>query len=266
MNLISLTTDFGLRDAYVAAMKGVMLGINPACRFVDISHEVAPQDIMEAAFVLKNAAPFFPAGTVHLVVVDPGVGTSRLPVALRYGDHLFVGPDNGIFSLLVEDSPPEEIVVLDRTLYHRTPAPSATFHGRDVFAPVAAHLSRGLTLQEIGSPVSALTPLRWALPIEDDRGIRGWVIHIDRFGNGITNVTREALERHGDGRKVKGYIGGGIINGIHTTFADVPQGDPLLLFGSTGFLEVAVNGGNAAELLGIRKGAAVNLFFLDRHA
>ena len=146
--ILTLTTDFGTRDAYVAAMKGVILRRCPDVRLVDVTHEVAPQEVLEAAFVLREAAPYYPAGTVHLAVVDPGVGTARRAVALRHGGHLFVGPDNGLFALLLDGACPDELVALDRPAFWRTSEPSATFHGRDVFAPVAAHLAAGRPLAE----------------------------------------------------------------------------------------------------------------------
>ncbi|GIV58420.1 MAG: hypothetical protein KatS3mg042_1333 [Rhodothermaceae bacterium] len=258
--LLTLTTDFGTRDAYVAAMKGTILSITPTVTLVDITHEIAPQDIMEAAFVLRDAVPYFPDGTVHLVVVDPGVGTDRRPVALRKGGHRFVGADNGLFPLLLDEGP-DEAVVLDRPAFWRTSAPSNTFHGRDIFAPVAAHLAAGHALHEVGTPTDTLTPLHWALPLIDDQGVQGWVVHIDRFGNCITNIPRDALEQARAGRAVKCFAGTTILQGIHRTYGDVADGEPLALFGSHDFLEIAVRGGNAAELLGIRKGAPVHLVF-----
>ena len=262
--ILTFTTDFGHRDAYVAAMKGVVLGIDPGVCLVDVSHEIAPQDVMEAAFVLRGAVPYFPAGTVHIVVVDPGVGTARRPVALRWNDQLFVGPDNGVFTLLLDKGVPDEAVVLDRPAWWRSPEPSATFHGRDIFAPVAAHLAAGRGLDEVGSPAGALTPLHWALPVADEQGVQGWVVHVDHFGNCITNIPRAGFEDRRAGRALKGYAGGGILNALHATYGEAEAGEPLMLFNSADFMEIAVNGGNAAELLGIRKGDAVHVVFRDR--
>lgn len=259
--IITLTTDFGTRDAYVAAMKGVILSRCPDVRLVDVTHEIAPQEVMEAAFVLRGAAPHYPEGTIHLVVVDPGVGTSRRAVALCHGGHRFVGPDNGVFSLALDESPPDEAVVLDRPAFWRVPEPSATFHGRDVFAPVAAHLAAGLALADVGTPTDRLEPLHWALPIADEQGVQGWVVHIDRFGNCITNISRSLFDERCAGRRVRCYAGGAILAGVRTTYDTVAPGEPLALFGSSGLLEIAVNTGNAAELIGIRKGAPVNLVF-----
>jgi len=261
--LLTLTTDFGLSDAYVAAMKGTILSIAPDVRLIDISHEITPHDVMEAAFVLSQAVPYFPVDTIHLVVVDPGVGTRRRPVALRHGNHWFVGPDNGLFSLLLNDELPAELVLLDRPAFWRVPAPSETFHGRDVFAPVAAHLAAGHALNAIGTPLEALRSLHWALPIDDDQGIRGWIVHIDHFGNCITNIPRPVFERLRDERPLKCYVGNAILEGIHTTYGTVEKGEPLLLFGSSNFLEIAVHAGNASDLLDIRKGTPINVVFLD---
>ncbi len=255
--IITLTTDFGTRDGYLAAMKGAILSIAPDVRLVDISHDVAPFDAMEAAFVLRQALPYFPEGTIHLVVVDPGVGSSRRPVALLSGGHVFVGPDNGLFSLVLAESGPESMVELDAG------AASATFHGRDIFAPAAARLAAGCNLHDLGRPIEALVPLHWALPAEDDSGIRGWIVHIDNFGNCVTNITAPMLRRCRDGREIKGYVGNAIIADIRATYTSVEKGEPLLLFGSDGYLEVAVNAGHAASLLDIRRGTPINIVFLD---
>ena len=258
---LTLTTDFGTQDAYVAAMKGVILERCPDARLVDVTHQVAPQDVMEAAFVLRQAVPFFPDETVHLVVVDPGVGTERRPVALRAGNRFFVGPDNGLFSLVLDDETPDALVVLDAAEYWRTPEPSTTFHGRDIFAPAAAHLAAGRPLADLGTPAEELQPLRWALPITDEQGIQGWTVHVDRFGNCITNIPHALFEEHRDGRAVKCYAGGTILSGVAPTYGAVAEGEPLLVFGSSGFLEVAVSGGNASKLLGVQKGESVNVVF-----
>lgn len=273
--MITLTTDFGLTDGYVAAMKGVMLSIHPDAHLVDVTHEIEPQDVMEAAFVLRTTTPFFPAGTVHLVVVDPGVGTDRRAVAVRSGDQWFVGPDNGVFPLVLDEGQPDDIRVLDNPDVWRTSTPSATFHGRDIFAPVAAHLDAGCGAEDIGTPTDELRPLRWAMPITDSHSVQGYVAHVDRFGNCITNIRRNTLVRTGmakvDGMEspipirelpdLKAYVGNAVINTLHRTYGAAADGDPLLLFGSSGFLEVAVNAGSAAELLNIRKGDSIKVVF-----
>jgi hypothetical protein len=269
-SIITLTTDFGTEDAYVPAMKGAMLSIAPDARLVDVTHAVAPQDVMESAFVLQAAQPYFPTGTVHLVVVDPGVGTERRAVALRHDDHWFVGPDNGLFPLVFDGATPDAAVELDHPDAWRTETPSTTFHGRDIFAPAAAHLAAGRSLDDIGTPIDTLEHLQWARPIVEPETVRGRIVHVDHFGNCITNIRRstlaEALDLDGEVTadsfpSIKGYVGSTILEQIRATYGAVPEGEPLLLFGSTDFLEVGVNGGNAAELLDIRKGDSVEVVF-----
>lgn len=244
-------------------MKGVILGINPSVSLVDVSHQIAPQDVMEAAFVLRSAAETFPEGTVHLAVVDPGVGTIRKPIALRFQNQFFVGPDNGLFSLLLSGSKPDMLVELTEPRFWRTPHPSPTFHGRDVFAPVAAHLSKGLTLNAAGKPLESLKTMHWALPISDERGVQGWVIHIDQFGNCITNITRAHIHGFKKDRSFKCYAGNAIINKMTDTYANSDEGDATLLVNSSDFVEIAIHKGSAAQMLDIRKGTPVNLVFSD---
>ncbi|MEM1095086.1 MAG: SAM-dependent chlorinase/fluorinase [Bacteroidota bacterium] len=261
--LITLTTDFGTDDAYVAIMKAVILQRCPAARFADITHAVAAQDVMQGAYLLRTAAPFFPAGTIHLAVIDPGVGTARKAIALRKGKTWFIGPDNGLFALVLGDDAPDELVELDRPAFWQTSNPSPTFHGRDIFAPAAAHLAAGRTLAEIGTPLNALTTLHWAHPIADNRGIRGSVLHIDRFGNCITNIPQVMLHAYRRERPFKCYVGSDVLQQHHATYSAVPRGEPLLLTDSQGYLEIAVHGGNAADLLSIRRGAHVTFVFQD---
>lgn len=244
-------------------MKGVILGINPDVRIVDISHDIAPQDVMEGAFVVRDAAYHFPADTIHVIVVDPGVGTARRPVALRCRKQFFVGPDNGILPLLLDGTPPERCVELDDPSYWRSADVSTTFHGRDIFAPAAAHLSAGVELDRLGSKVDALTPMQWALPITDEQGVQGWVVHVDRFGNCITNVSREMIEERRGERPIKCFVGSAILEGTRQTYASVEAGEPLMHYNSSDMLEVSVNSGNAAELLSIRKGDPVNILFRE---
>ena len=249
-HILTLTTDFGTRDAYVPAMKGTILDIAPDLTLVDITHQISPQDVMEGAFVLANAVPYFPDDTIHLVVIDPGVGTDRRAVAVQMGDHWFVGADNGLFSLLAEELSPEQDVVLDSPSTWRTRHPSTTFHGRDIFAPAAAHLGRGIRPADLGTPIAPdeLEHLRWARPTVMSDGIRGWIVHIDRFGNCITNIPRSLYEDQENNLETKLYAGSAVIEGIANTYGDVEKGEPLALFGSSGYLEIAVNAGDAAEL------------------
>jgi len=246
-----------------------MLSICPDARLVDVTQEISPQDVMEAAFVLRSAYPFFPAGTIHLVVVDPGVGTDRRAIALRDGNQWFVGPDNGVFPLVLDRESPDAVVELDNPEFWRTTTPSATFHGRDIFAPAAAHLAAGTALETLGSSVERLEPLHWARPTVDDRTVQGWIAHVDHFGNCVTNVRRstlaEALGRNDSPSndeafpRLTAYAGNQTVKRFDSTYGAVPEGDPLLLFGSTGFLEIGVNGGSASELLDIDKGDSIKL-------
>lgn len=263
--IVTLTTDFGLRDGYVAAMKGVMLDLEPSLTFLDVSHEVAAQDVMEGGYVLGQALPYLPKNAVHLVVVDPGVGTSRRAIAARFsvGGHVhrFVGPDNGLLSLLCTETPPDEVVVLDRPEVWRVPEPSRTFHGRDIFAPVAAHLARGAVLHDVGTPTESVQTMHWPLPRYDEGGVEGWVVHIDHFGNCITNITESELRHHQPDASVKCYVGSTILRGLAQTYNSVSSGDPVMVTGSSGRLEIAVRGGDASELLSIRRGDTVNLVY-----
>jgi S-adenosyl-L-methionine hydrolase (adenosine-forming) len=258
--LITLTTDFGTRDAYVAAMKGTIASMLPDCRIIDITHDIAPQDVMEAAFVLRQAVPYFPADTIHVAVVDPGVGTNRRAVAMQANEGRFVGPDNGLFALVLDEQP-ETLVELTRPAFWRIPDPSPTFHGRDVFAPVAAHLASGVPFGDMGDSIDALTPLHWALPIVDEQGFQGWIVHIDRFGNCITNVPFSHFEELRRGRGMKCIAGGVLLREVAETYATAEIGEPVLVANSAGLLEVAVNGGSAEQLFGIRKGASVKIVF-----
>ncbi len=257
-SIITLTTDFGLQDHYVGVMKGVILGIVPDARLVDISHQIPPQDIMAGAWVVRNASMRFPPGTVHLVVVDPGVGTTRDPVAIEINDQIFVGPDNGIFSLIADEFDYRAWKLTNRKYWAKNP--SNTFHGRDIFSPVAAHLANGISLTEVGEPVDELVTYRWAVPITDSDGIQGWVIHIDRFGNLISNIPEEVIRVSVGDSRFRIYVGNTILHTLVDTFASVPDGEAAAYIGSSGTLEIAINKGNAREMLGVRKGAQVSIF------
>lgn len=256
-NVITLTTDFGLRDYYVSAMKAVMLGIAPEARLIDVSHDIPSQDIMAGSWVLKNSAMLFPSNTVHTVVIDPGVGTERHPIALQVEDQYFVGPDNGIFSLLTSDID-YTAVRLTKQEYLRD-SPSNTFHGRDIFAPAAAHLSRGVPLEELGEPLDELVSYRWMQPIADKDGVQGTIIHIDKFGNLITNIPEALIKEMVESKKVKIYVGNVILNDISNTFGAVAEGEPVAYIGSAGMLEVGINKGDAEEMLGVQKGTQISI-------
>lgn len=276
-SIVTLLTDFGASDAYVGVMKGVMLGINPAITFVDLTHGVAPQNVLEGAFLLGTAWRFFPRGTLHLGVVDPGVGTGRKALLLHGEGHYFLAPDNGLLSFVLPQSAPRRSTSSAGKVApfqpYRSPLPagfqayalsnprfwlprvSPTFHGRDVFAPAAAHLSLGVPVEELGEPVGSLMRLFTPAPLRDGVRLTGYVLHIDRFGNIVTNLPAEALAQLGRGVTVD--IGGRKIRGLSETYA---QGGGLAaLIGSHGYLEVALAGGNAAAELGVGVGEVVSV-------
>lgn len=254
MPVITLLSDFN--SLYPAQMKGVILNINPEVRLVDITHDIPPQDIRTGAFALMVSAPHFPIGTIHLAVVDPGVGTLRCPIVIESGGHLFVGPDNG---LLV---PAARRMSGDFTARHITNSDlfldvSSTFHGRDIFAPVAAHLSAGMVTSEVGDFVSDYVELDFGNPTIDGGKVSGRIIYVDGFGNLITNIPGELiLEKAGHIDVLS--VGDVMIPMVHT-FADVDLGSPLVLVGSHGYVEIAVNSGSAARLLGIGSGDGVEV-------
>ncbi|MFP3895836.1 MAG: S-adenosyl-l-methionine hydroxide adenosyltransferase family protein [Anaerolineales bacterium] len=252
--IITLCTDFGLGDGYVAAMKGVMLSIAPKARLVDISHQIAPQSVWEGAFVLRSAYAFFPLGTVHLVVVDPGVGSERRAVAVRVGGHLFVAPDNGVLGYILQEEREVEAVSLTNPAYWRE-AVSKTFHGRDIFAPVAAHLARGVPLEDVGEPLEELVGLDLPVPERQSGStIIGHVIHIDGFGNVVTNIPASMLQEDARWKVVAGEKQ---IIDLSSTYASARRGDPIALIGSHGFLEIAVREGSAARIAHLTVGDTV---------
>jgi hypothetical protein len=250
---ITLTTDFGRADIYVGVMKGVIAEIAPAARVVDLTHDIQPFDAVEAAFQLAAAFRWFPRGAVHVVVVDPGVGASRDIVAMAAGGHLFVAPDTGILAPIADREGCDRIVRVTEPRYF-LPAVSRTFHGRDVFAPVAAHLSRGVGLDELGPEIAGLRPLDTAGPAAVPGGVRGAVIRWDHFGNLVTNIPADALPESPLVR-----IGDRSLRGLSATFSDVPAGEPLAYVGSFGFLEIAVHRGDARRRLRVRRGDPVTV-------
>ncbi|HJX13116.1 MAG TPA: SAM-dependent chlorinase/fluorinase [Dehalococcoidales bacterium] len=266
--VITLTTDFGLADAYVAAVKGVILGINPGVTLVDISHAIRPQDIGQAAFVLGTAYESFPHGTVHVAVVDPGVGTGRRAVILKTPGGSFVAPDNGVLSYVIQrysTGAPEgnalaarlgegaEAVAITTARFWRTPV-SATFHGRDIFAPVAAHLSLGVPLADFGKKIDTLAVLPLPRPRrEADGSLVGQVIHVDSFGNLITNIRSADLPRATASLTVE--VGNKVIRGLSRTYRD--GGGLLALVGSSDRLEISLPEGDAAAFLRVGAGDCV---------
>ncbi|HET6201349.1 MAG TPA: SAM-dependent chlorinase/fluorinase [Planctomycetota bacterium] len=253
---VTLTTDFGSRDAFVGVMKGVILGIAPDARIVDLSHEIAPQSTREAAFLLRASWSYFPAGTVHVVVVDPGVGSDRAILAARRAGHLFLAPDNGVLTAVL-DGQEVEVRKLQAARF-ALPKVCATFHGRDVFAPAAAHLARGFPFEEVGP----LLPGWRRLPLPKaersaDGTIRGEVVLVDRFGNLVTNVEADALASLGPPSSIEVEVGGERIRGLVPSYRYGERGRPSALVCSFDTLEVAVPMGSAAAVLGLGVGAGV---------
>lgn len=256
-HLLTLLTDFGTSDAYVGVLKGVVLGIAPSAHIVDLCHDVSPQDVEHAAFVLLTSFSYFPTETVHLAIVDPGVGTSRRLVAVRAAGYVFLGPDNGVLRWATDAAgPPYEAVTLANERY-RLAHVSRTFHGRDILAPAAAHLLAGVPLSELGPAIDAATlhGRRLPAPRRIAGGLLGEVLHVDRFGNVITNVSADAVDAPES--RIKVSVGGRLIGGISDTYQD---GDELLaIIGSSGFVEIALRNGSAAAVLGLARGAPVEV-------
>jgi len=250
--ILTLMTDFGLEDGYVASMKGVILGIFPTAVLVDVSHLVPPQDICAGAFLLATVYRHFPEGTVHLAVVDPGVGTSRRGLVLKSADYCFVGPDNGLFSWVLQEESGWQAYSLENPRYRRAEV-SSTFHGRDIFAPAAAHLLAGVPANAFGAPCTPVAA-DWSRVVHGANHLLGMVIHIDHFGNIITNLQDRDVRRMSAGLGSVLTIGPHRIARFVNTYAEAGPGEPVALIGSSGFLEIAVNQGNAAELLQVNRG------------
>lgn len=259
MSLITLITDFGAADHYVAAMKGVILSANPEARIVDITHEIPPHDIEAGAFTLLAACSSFPTGTIHVAVVDPGVGSERRPVLIEAGDQFFVGPDNGLFSYVCEKLGMKRAVVLTNPKYFRLPV-SKTFNGRDIFAPVAAALSTGVKPARFGSETTELVQLRSLEPHASRGMIIARVIHIDRFGNCITNLTIDHLtpDQIQSGATLR--LRGKTIRAFKNYFSEPGTRDKVFaMWGSTGFLEVVAANQPAAKLLKVKRNDEVRV-------
>lgn len=264
MSIITFLTDFGLEDAYVGIMKGVVLTVNPSATLVDITHQIESFDLSQAAFIIKSSYRYFPKGTVHMVVVDPGVGGQRAIVALKMKEHTFLAPDNGVLTLIFEEKDVETIVRIENSDYFLKTV-SQTFHGRDIFAPVAAHISLGVNLKLLGRPAAKkdLVRLNISEPfISKDTELVGTIIFIDVFGNCITNIDKSHLEgffETGANKRLQIIIGQKKIDGLSDSYESVRPQSPLAIFGSFGYLEIAVNCGSAQQYFGIRKGDTVRL-------
>jgi len=258
--IVTLLTDFGAADYFVAAMKGVILSIAPGATLVDVTHEVPPQEVRSGAFTLLAAYSDFPPGTVHLAVVDPGVGSARRGIAVEAGGHRFVGPDNGLFAWICEREADARVFHLTNRGLFRHPV-SSTFHGRDVFAPVAAALAAGVAIGEVGDEVEdqvRLEPLR-AVPGEGG-GVRGVILHVDRFGNCVTSFTRDDLPADAAPRGFHLSVAGHDVRALRRFYAEETlPGRLFAIWGSAGFLELSANRDSAARLLAVRPGEPVTL-------
>lgn len=254
--LLTLLSDFGDHDVYVGVIKGVIAQTNPQIRVIDLTHQIPPQNIAAARFCLMNAYPYFPVGTVHLAVVDPGVGSRRKAIAIELAQGYLVGPDNGIFSGVLSQNPAISAVELTNLNYWRTPQPSSTFHGRDIFAPVAAHLASGVSLQQLGQEIDPATLVN--LDIEECQqtatGITGCIQYIDHFGNLVSNIPASYVQ----GKTWCVQASRLRIPGC-ATYSDVEVGDAIALVGSHGWVEIAINSGNAQIQLQINWQDAVEV-------
>jgi S-adenosylmethionine hydrolase len=252
--VVALLSDFGTRDHYAGTLKAVVLGVCPDANLVDIGHDIPAHDVIGGALELAACYKYFPAGTIFLVVVDPGVGSSRRGIAAECGDYKFVAPDNGVLSAVFRETPPKKVVELTERKYAR-PTVSRTFEGRDRFAPAAGWLARGITLMSMGKSITNYQVLDLPRPEVTPDGISGEVVRVDRFGNLITNIDRKALEQFAGGRPIAVTLETRDIPRLVATYAEAPAGELCALFGSTDHLEVAVNAGDAAAALGLGRGA-----------
>lgn len=263
MPTLTLTTDFGLKDGFVGTLKGVIWSICPAAQIADISHTIAPQNVLEGAFALWRAYPFFPPGTVHVAVVDPGVGTHRRPLAARLGAHYFVGPDNGLFTPIYTDAEknawPVEIVHLTNEKYFLAEV-SHTFHGRDIFAPVAAHLANRVPLSDLGPLIT--DPVKLSMPKPEKTGT-GWHAHVtvvDNFGNLTTDLPAAALPEH---VHVSFRLRGREVLGLAASYGNKSPGELIALVDSENFVEIAVVNGSAAQVTGAQVGDVVDVIVMS---
>lgn len=256
--VITLTTDFGTGDSLVGSMKGVILNINPDAAIVDITHKVFPYDLLDGALAIGQAYKFFPPRTVHVVVVDPGVGTERRPLLVTAGQHYFIAPDNGVLSMIYQRE--ESLTVRHITAEHYFLQPvSNTFHGRDIFSPVAAWLSKNDQSNSFGEEITDFVRFAMPKPKQTGNSIKGVVLRADNFGNLLTNFTPEDAPQLLAGSNFKLRVGNAEISKFAQTFGNGGPNEPVLILGSSGFFEVAVNRGSAAKLTGASRGAEVTL-------
>ncbi|MEK7699764.1 MAG: SAM-dependent chlorinase/fluorinase [Planctomycetota bacterium] len=279
-SVITLLTDFGSQDAYIGIMKGVVAGINPSATVIDICHDIPPQDVFGGAYLLSTAYHYFPKGTIHVAVVDPGVGSKRDIVCVEFQDCFFITPNNGLLSFVIQQESPRRIVRATNTRYFLQ-SPSNTFHGRDIFAPLAAYMSLGVKLHRLGNKIDRLERLNISAPAQEKSDqLVGEVLYIDRFGNLITNITSShllqysfnltpsapILSQHGRTKNgltttvaIETIIGKEKIVGLCAAYMDVGKGRPLAIIGSTGYLEISINQGNAQKYFKAKRESKVTV-------
>jgi S-adenosylmethionine hydrolase len=256
--IITLLTDFGTKDHYVGIMKGVMLRINKSVRFIDISHAIPSQDVRSAAYILGASYRYFPPGTIHCAVVDPGVGSRRYGLVVKTNHYLFVGPDNGIFTMVYDLEEGVEIYRITASV-DTVPSTSSTFHGRDIFAPIAAQLSQGVPCSELGELISEAVRINTLKPDLKGSILEGTIVYIDRFGNLITNVTRTDFNQFAGQEGFEIVADDVILNAVSRTYSDAPSGTIIALFGSTDHLELSMVMGNVARMLHFRVGDKISV-------
>jgi S-adenosylmethionine hydrolase len=256
--IVALLTDFGTRDHYAGTMKGVIAGLCPEASLIDITHDIAPHDVLAGALELAAAYKFFPAGTIFLAVVDPGVGSSRRGLVAEVGEFRFVAPDNGVLSLVFQDARPRRVVELTERRYAR-PTVSRTFEGRDRFAPAAGWLARGIEPTAMGRPLAKWETLTVPGAVVDDCRLLGEILRVDHFGNLVSNIDRTTFEHFRHDRPIQIAVGGHPIERLVQTYAEVEPGAVCALFGSSDHLEIAVNGGSAGERLRAGRGTSVRI-------
>ena len=248
--IITLTTDFGVIDPYVAMIKGVILSVNPGATIIDITHQVSAGSIMEGATIIKDTYPYFPPGTIHIGVIDPGVGSKRRPITVIADNHFFVGPDNGLFRPVMEKQKQVDIIHLSNKKYWSNRGVSPTFHGRDLFAPVAASLSQGTDPFLLGETIKNPTKIIFSVPTKKRGDLAGEIRRIDHFGNLITNISKDDLRSFSGSAGIIIKTGSLTLNKVNNTYSDVPEKSPLALIGSSDFLEIAVHMGRADNYAG----------------
>jgi S-adenosylmethionine hydrolase len=261
-SIITLLTDFGTKDHYVASMKGVILNINPRCLLIDITHQVSSHNIREGAYILANAYSYFPKGTIHLAVVDPGVGGARKPLLIVTPNYSFVGPDNGLFTMVTRKESVEQIIALDKQKYH-LPKVSTTFHGRDIFAPVAAYLSLGIKPNAFGHTIDSLEGLGSERPVIKEGKLSGEILHVDSFGNLVSNIDKGILFRFTEGRPLVIRAGRKTIRGLKRGYWEGKKDEPIALLGSGGFLEISVREGNAQKAMKVKRGDPIQIIISE---